>query len=132
MCRRCLGPLQKLSNLSTSQTIFCIMILTIDKTRIMRFAILFNISRMSLGFLGLLIIIFFLIFLTLPFIFIFIFIGRCILNRINFRSFTGRRSWRRIILYISSIRLGIGMNGLFKLSLSVESSNHTINDMRSY
>jgi hypothetical protein len=128
----CSSPLQELSNLSTSWTIFRIMILTTDNTRITRFALFFVISRLSIWFIGLLIIIIFLLILTLPFIFIFIFTVRCRLNRINLRGFIGRRSWKRSIFYISSIRLGIGMTVFFKLSLSVKSVNHAINSMRSY
>jgi hypothetical protein len=124
--------LKELSNLNTSWKIFRIMILTTDKTKIMSFSLFFIISRLSLGFIRLLIIIFILFILTLPFLFILIFTSSCGLNHINLRSFTGRRSRRSSILYISSSRFGIGMNGFLGLSLSMKRSNHTIGIMRGY
>jgi hypothetical protein len=140
--------LQELSNLSTSWTIFHIIILTTGKIRIYkdnlliltlpflflltRFTLVFFINGLCFGFLRLLIIICVLLILTLPFIFLFIFTGRCRLNQIYFRGFTRGRSRMRIILYIRSSRLGIGMTGLFILSLNMKSANHAINNMRSY
>jgi hypothetical protein len=107
------------------------MIVTTNKARVMRFTFIFIISWLCFGFLRLLIIIFVLLILTLPFIFIFMFIGRCRLNRVNFRSFTGR-SRSRSILYIIIGRLGVGMTRLCRLSLSMKGVNHSINNMRSY
>jgi hypothetical protein len=91
-CRRFHGPLEELSNLSSSWTIFCIVIITTDKARVSGLALILIISRVGFGLLRLRVV-FILLILTLPF-FGFILSGRGRLNRINFRGLAGGRSRR--------------------------------------
>jgi hypothetical protein len=65
-CGRFRGPLEELSNLDLSWTIFRIVIVTTDKARVSRFALILIISRVFFGFLRLQVI-FILLILTLPF-----------------------------------------------------------------
>jgi hypothetical protein len=128
-CGRFHSPLEELSNLDPSWTIFHIVIITIDKERVSGFALILIINRLGFGFLRLWVI-FILLILTLPF-FRFILSNRGRLNRVNLRGFVGERGRRWSILNIRSIRLGVGGRGLCILRLSMESANHTISRMRS-
>jgi hypothetical protein len=60
------GPLKELSNLGSSWTILSVVIITIDKTRVSRLALIPIINRWCFGFLSLRII-FILLVLTLSF-----------------------------------------------------------------
>jgi hypothetical protein len=91
-CGRFPGPLEELSNLGLSWTIFCIVIVTTDKERVSGFALILIISRLGFGFLRLRFI-FVLLILTLPF-FRLILLGRGRLNKVNLRGFAGGRSRR--------------------------------------
>jgi len=108
------------------------MVLTTNKARIMRFSLLFNINRLSFWFIKFFIITFILFILTLPFLLILIFTDSRRLNRIHLIGFTERSDRRISILYISISRFGIGMIGLFFLSIYMKSANHTINNMIFY
>jgi hypothetical protein len=128
-CGRLHGPLKELSDLSTSGTIFYVVIITTDKARISRFALILIINKLHFGFLELWIIIFILLILSLSF-FRFIFATRGILNEANLKSFVGGRSSSQRTLNIRSSRFGIGVRGLCRLRLSMEGVNHTISHMR--
>jgi hypothetical protein len=110
-CGRLHGPLKELSDLNTSGKIFCVVIITTDKERISSFVLILIINKLCFVFLGLWIIIFILLILTLSF-FRFIFAGRGRLNEVNLRSFVGGRSRSRRTLNIRSNRFGIGVRGL--------------------
>jgi hypothetical protein len=93
--------LKKLSNLDTSRTILCVVIVTINKARVAWFALIPIFNRRGFSLL-ILIIIFTLLILASPFL-LFIFTGWRRLNNIHFRSFTGGRRRRRSTLDIRRI-----------------------------
>jgi hypothetical protein len=63
---RFLGPLKELGNLGSSWTILSVVIITTDKTRVLRFELIPIVNRWGFGFLSLRII-FILLVLTLSF-----------------------------------------------------------------
>jgi len=128
-CGRFHGPLEELINLGPSWTIFRVLIITTDKERVSRLALILIINRLCFGFLKLWVI-FILLILTLPF-FRFILSGRGRLNGVHVRGFSNGRSKIRSILNIRSTRLGVGGRSLRRLRLSMEGANHTISCMRS-
>jgi hypothetical protein len=87
--------LKELSNLSTSGTILCVVIITTDKARVAGFALILIFNKGIFRLLCLSII-FSLLILASPF-FRFIFTGQCILNSVHLRSFTGGSGRRRSI-----------------------------------
>jgi hypothetical protein len=100
------GSLKELSDLDVSRTILCVVIITTDKTRVSRFAIIPIVNRWSFGSLYLRSI-FFLLILT-PSLFGFVFTGWGRLNFIYLRSLAGGRGRRRSILNIRRSRFGVG------------------------
>jgi hypothetical protein len=123
------GPLEELSRLGLSWINFRIVIITIDKERLLGFALILIINKLGFGSLRLRVI-FILLILTLPF-FKLVLSDRGRLNRVNLRGFVDGRSRRHRILNIRSIRLGVGGRVLNILRLIMESANHTISHMRS-
>jgi hypothetical protein len=85
-CGRFHSPLEELSNLGMSWTIFRIVIITTYNARVSGFAFILIISRFGFGFLRMQVI-FILLILTLPF-FRLILSGRGRLNRVNFKCFS--------------------------------------------
>jgi hypothetical protein len=129
-CGRLPGPLKELSDLNRSWKIFHVVIITTDKERISRYTLILIFNSPCLRFIGLQIIISILIILTLSF-FRFIFAARGGLNGVNLRSFFGGRSRSRRNVNIRRSRFGNGVSGRHGFSISVEGTNHTINNMRS-
>jgi hypothetical protein len=117
--------LKELVNLSVSQTILRVVIVTIDKARVARFALIPVFNRRGFGLL-IRIVIFTLLILASPFL-RFVLTGRRRLNSVHFRGFTGGRSRRQSILNIRRIEFrGRVRNGMW---LSMSSPNHTIGCM---
>jgi hypothetical protein len=102
---RFLGPLKELSNLGLSWSIISVVIIAIDKTRVLGFALIPIINRWCFGFLSLRSI-FILPLLTLSF-FGFIFADGGRLNRFYLRSLVGERGRRQSILNIRRNRFGV-------------------------
>jgi hypothetical protein len=98
------SPLKELSDLSVSWTILHVVIITIDKTRVLRFALIPIVNRCSFGSLCLRSI--FVLILT-PSLFRFLFTVWGRLNCFYLRSLFGGRGRRRSILNIRS-RFGVG------------------------
>jgi hypothetical protein len=99
------GPLKELSNLGTSWTILRVVVITTNKTRVLRFALIPIINGWSFGFLYLRSI-FFLLILTLS-LSRFFFTGWGRLNHIYLRSLADGRGRRWSILNIRRSGFGV-------------------------